>query len=101
MPSTTQPIFAVSGESVFMLNSIAKVSHDLSPSAPQGICRSCRRGVHVALLHRGDDQPDSPARQGGGRFDSDRCGARVPWLLLARRAADPAVADVVHLGAGD
>src|SRR6266850_105399 len=84
-----------------MLNSIAKVSHDLSPGAPQGIRGSRRRGVHVALLHRGDDQPDPSPRQGGGRLDPDRRGARVPGLLRARRAAHPAVAHHVHLGAAD
>src|SRR5512138_560869 len=31
MPSTMQPAFAASGETVFMLNSIAKVSHDTVP----------------------------------------------------------------------
>src|SRR5437762_7423595 len=81
-----QPAFAVSGASFFMLNSIAKVSHDLPPGAAQGIRGSRRRGVHDAVRDLAHDAAHPPAWPGGRRHDPFRCGDRFPRLLRARRA---------------
>src|SRR3954471_19180261 len=100
-PTTTQPAFAVSGESVVMLNSIAKVSHDLSTRAAQGIRRTRRRGVHGAVRHRGHGAARAPAWPRRRRTGPFRCGGRVHRLLRARLAAGAALAHDVHLGADD
>src|SRR5678815_2947307 len=91
-PTTTQPVFAASGESAVMLNSIGKVSHDLSTRAASGIRQPRRRGVHDAVRDRADPAAGAPARPRRGRAGSLRRGDCVPRLLRARRAADPAVA---------
>src|SRR6185503_6469968 len=100
-PTTTQPAFAVSGESAVMLNSIAKVSHDLSTRAPPGIRQPRGRGVHDAVRDRADGQPGAAARPRRRRTVSFRRGGRLPRLLRARRAAGAALAHHVHLGADD
>ena len=73
-----------------MLNSTAKVSHDLPPGAPQGIRKPRRRGLHDAVRHRAHHAAHSPARTGRGRPDSHRRGDRVPRLLRPRHAAGAA-----------
>ena len=99
-PTTTQPVFAVSGESVFMLNSTgAKVSHDLPPRAAQGVRRSRGRRVHDAVRDRAHHAAHPPARPGRRRQVSLGRGVRLPRLLRARRAAGAALAHHVHLGA--
>src|SRR6185503_7500777 len=100
-PTTTQPAFAVSGESAVMLNSIAKVSHDLSTRAPSRIRQSRRRGVHDAVRDRTHHAARAPARPRRRRPSSLRRGGRFPRLLRARRAAGAAFAHHVHLGAAD
>src|SRR5258705_227911 len=101
MPRTRQPVFAFSGDRVFMLNSIAKVSHDLPPGAAAGIRRSCRRGVHDAVRDRAHHAPHPPPRRRGGRQDPVGCRLCLHGFFCARLAAGAALAHHVHRGAAE